>query len=120
MNENIPILMTENVWARSQFSIARRFGGIDCWGRRYVVVNKDGIDVFTLSARMEGDGQIIPPGEPADLIWIKMIPAYRKLGRDRFIEAIECHLDDKQIRAYARSGCETIGDFLAKGKEAEK
>ena len=120
MNENIPILMTENYWASSQFSVARYYGNIRCWGRRYVVVNKEGVDVFTLSAQMKGDGKIIPPGEPADLIWDKMIPAYKTLGRDRFIEALQYHLDDKQIRAYARSKCETIGDFLAKGKEAKK
>ena len=111
MNENIPILMTQEYWANTYFSVVRHTGQMKCWNRRYVVVNKHGRTIFETS---------IPPGEPADLIWDKMIPAYKDLGRDRFIEAIQSQLDYKQIQAYARSKCETVGDFLAKEKEAAK
>ena len=48
-----PILMTEEYWANSQFSVARYTGAITIGGTRYVIVDKTGRDIFELSAIAE-------------------------------------------------------------------
>lgn len=88
-----PILMTEEYWAYSQFSVARHFGGMKFNGENYSIVNKDGITVRELSDPdskhyVEGD-KVIPPGEPCDLIMDKWIPVYKKLGRERTIGLVK-------------------------------
>lgn len=89
------ILMEEEFWRNSQFSIAKYYGEIDVKiGRekiRYVIVNKEGKDIFECSAEAEkaGRNKAIEPGEPADLVDRRYVPAYRKMERKAFIEMIE-------------------------------
>ncbi len=90
--DNMPVLMAEEYWANSMFSIARYYGGIQWNGKKYVVVNKFGETLFEISERMDKngeDGKAIPPGEPADLVREDWIPIYKKLGREEFIKLIE-------------------------------
>lgn len=92
MNNNYsPVLMTEEFWANSQFSIARHCGGMQYNGAKYYIVNKQGKDLWECSheAEKEGREKAIPPGEPADLVHEKFIPYYRKLGREKFLELLE-------------------------------
>ena len=88
-----PILMTEEYWANSQFSVARYTGVIKLDGHRYVIVDKTGRDIFELSALAEKEGRqkAIEPGEPCDLIREDFIPLYKKHGRDKFIEVLKAH-----------------------------
>lgn len=85
--------MDEEYWKNSQFSVARFYGQIQINKKRYLIVNKEGIDVLQLSDPqsphyVEGD-KVIPPGEPCDLVREDWIPVYRKLGRDRTIELVK-------------------------------
>lgn len=89
------ILMEEEFWRNSQFSIAKYYGEIDVkiGGEkiRYVIVNKEGKDIFECSseAQKAGRDKAIEPGEPADLVDKRYVPAYRKMGREAFIKMIE-------------------------------
>ena len=89
------IIMTEEYWANSQFSVARYYGGITIGKKNYRIVNKQGATIFELSdpdsPYYVGDGKTkaIEPGEPADLVLEEWIPIYKKLGRDKFIECVE-------------------------------
>lgn len=93
------ILMEEEFWRNSQFSIAKYYGEIDVKidGEkiRYVIVNKEGKDIFECSAEAKkaGRDKAIEPGEPADLVDRRYVPAYRLMGRKAFIEMIEEHQD---------------------------
>lgn len=84
-----PILMTEEYWANTQFSVVRYWGSMQFSGHTYTIVNKKGVDIFTLSAKMKGEGKVIEAGEPCDLVMNEFIPFYKKLGRDRFIELLK-------------------------------
>lgn len=100
------ILMTENQWANSQFSIAKYYGGIRINGKNYMICNKYGITLVELSnpdsKYYVGDNNMaIPPGEPADLILEEWIPIYKKLGRDRFIEIIETGVSLEEAKGIA-------------------
>lgn len=90
-SNDIPICMTEEYWTNSQFSIVRYYGQININGHVYFVVNKDGVDVFALSAMAEKQGKekAIDPGEPCDLVRIDFVKFYRKLKRDRFIAILK-------------------------------
>ena len=103
---NAPLLMTEEFWANSQLSIARYFGGITFAGRKYIIVDKLGRDLFECSAiaNREGREKAIEPGEPADLILSTLRFAYRKLGRDRIIELIKDGKTEEEIKALAKKG----------------
>lgn len=92
--------MTEEYWATSQFSIARYYGGIKVGGVDYVIVNKEGKDIYECSIEAEKAGRenAIEPGEPADLIDRRYIPMYKKLGRDKFIEWVKEGLDLKAMK----------------------
>ena len=89
------ILMEEGYWRNSQFSIAKYYGEIEVkiGGEkiRYVIVNKEGKDIFECSseAQKAGRDKAIEPGEPADLVDKRYVPVYRKMGRKAFIEMIE-------------------------------
>ena len=88
-----PIIMTEEYWANSQFSVARYYGGMVWNGKHYSIVNKDGITVMELSNTsnphyVKGD-TVIQPGEPCDLVMNEWIPVYRALGRDKTIELVK-------------------------------
>lgn len=86
-----PILMEESYWSDSYFSIVRRTGGVILNGITYLVVNKEGKDIFecSMEAKKEGREKAIEPGEPCDLVAIPFIPIYRQLGRDKFIQMLE-------------------------------
>lgn len=88
-----PILFTEEAWMGSQLSVARYYGGITYGGQKYIVVNKEGRDLFECSAiaKKEGREKAIEPGEPADLIRKDFQPIYREIGRDKFIATLEAH-----------------------------
>lgn len=89
------ILMTEEFWTNSQFSIARYYGRIRVGKFEWVIVNKDGKDIFELSLEAEKAGRekAIEPGEPADLCRTDFVPIYRKLGRERFMEFLNNNPD---------------------------
>ena len=82
------ILMTEEYWASTQLSVARYYGQVKMNGVCYIIVNKEGKDVFECSCEAEREGRdmAIPPGEPCDLIDARFQKYYRKMGREKFIE----------------------------------
>lgn len=85
-----PLVMTEEFWANSQFSIARYYGRIKINSNEYIIVNKDGKDIFECSYEAEKAGRekAIEPGEPCDLVLKQLVPVYRWLGRDEFLKRI--------------------------------
>jgi len=87
------ILMTEEFWRNSQFSTARYYGRCNIDGKEYWIVNKEGKDLFQLSAEAQraGRDKAIESGEPADLIRRDFIQYYRKLGRDKFITILKAN-----------------------------
>ena len=105
---NAPLLMTEEFWANSQLSIARYYGEIILDGRKYIIVDKLGRDLFECSAIADKEGRekAIEPGEPADLILSTLRFAYRKLGRDRIISLIKDGKTEDEIKALAKKGGE--------------
>ena len=98
---NVPLLMTEEFWANSQFSVARYYGGIKLDGHEYIIVDKLGRGLWECSAIAEREGRdkAIEAGEPADLILASLQKAYRKLGRDRIIALIKEGKNEKEIKA---------------------
>ena len=84
----MPIVLTEAQWANSQLSVARYYGGCKFNGVQYVILNKEGKDIFecTHEANLAGRDKAIEPGEPCDLVNQKYQKEYRKLGRDKFFE----------------------------------
>lgn len=101
---NAPLLMTEDFWANSQLSIARYYGKITFNGRKYIIVDKHGRDLFECSAIADKEGRekAIEPGEPADLILSTLRFAYRKLGRDRIIALIVDGKTEEEIKKLAK------------------
>ena len=93
------ILMEEEYWRNSQFSIAKYYGAINVKigneNIEYVIVNKEGKDIFECSeeAQKAGREKAIEPGEPVDLLDRRYIPVYRKMGREAFIKMIKRHHD---------------------------
>lgn len=89
------ILMEEEYWRNSQFSIARFYGVINVKigneNIEYIIVNKEGKDIFECSAEAEKAGidKAIEPGEPADLVDRRYVPAYRMMGREAFIKMLK-------------------------------
>lgn len=98
-----PLIMTEEYWANSKFSIARYYGGINFNGYRYVIVNKEGKDLWecTEEAEKAGRDKAIEPGEPADLCIVSLVPSYRKLGRDKIFELVKQGKSEKEIKEIA-------------------
>ena len=103
---NAPLLMTEEFWANSQLSIARYYGEIIFNGRKYIIVDKHGRDIYELSAIAECEGmdKAIEPGEPADLVLSTLQMAYRKLGRERIIALIKDCKTEEEIKALVKKG----------------
>ena len=101
MRNQFPLIMTEEYWMNSQFSIARFYGGINLDGREYIIVDQLGRDLWECSRIAEklGKDKAIEAGEPADLILATLQKAYRKLGRDRIIELIKEGKTEKEIKA---------------------
>ena len=89
------ILTEEEYWRNSHFSIARFYGAINVKigneNIEYIIVNKEGKDIFECSNEAEkaGRDKAIEPGEPADLVDKRYVPAYRMMGREAFIKMIE-------------------------------
>lgn len=98
------IIYPEEYWMNSIFSIARHFGGAIINGKQYIVVNKEGKDLFecTYEAKKEGRDKAIPAGEPADLILAEWKPIYRALGRDAFLEHLKTNQDLKEAKKYVK------------------
>lgn len=86
-----PLVMTEEYWANSEFSIARYYGRIKISSNEYIIVNKEGKDIFECSYEAEKAGRqkAIEPGEPCDLVLKQLVPVYRWLGRDEFLKRIK-------------------------------
>lgn len=105
---NVPLLMTKECWENSQFSIARYYGSMTCNGRKYIIVDKHGCDLWECSAIAEREGRqkAIEPGEPADLVLATLQMAYRKLGRERIIELIKEGKTESEIKAMVKKGGE--------------
>lgn len=107
MEDFKPICMSEEFWANSQFSIARHYGRVKVGGHEYVIVNKEGKDIFecSIEAEREGREKAIEPGEPADLCRRDFVPLYRKLGRERFLEILKANqqTSDKEIKQIMQS-----------------
>lgn len=86
------VIIMEQYWANSHFSIARYYGGVKIDGHEYKIVNKEGVTLEELSnprsKHYVKSGKAIQPGEPADLVREDWIPVYRKLGRDRTLELV--------------------------------
>lgn len=95
MKEDEPILMTEEFWSDSPLSIVRHYGHIKMRGNDYVIVNKEGKDIFECSKEADEQGRdfAIPPGEPCDLCRADVVPIYRKLGREKFMEFLKKNPD---------------------------
>lgn len=86
-----PYIMTEDYWANSMLSVVRCTGRIKFREHEYIIVNKEGKDIYECSAEAEKAGRekAIEPGEPCDLCRQDLVPSYRKLGRDRIIELVK-------------------------------
>ena len=100
------VIMTEEYWANSYFSIARYYGGIKVNGDEYKIVNKDGTTLEELSdprsKHYVKEGKAILPVEPADLVRKDWIPIYRKLGRDKTIELVKSGTSLKEAKKIAK------------------
>ena len=96
-------MMTEEFWRNSQFSVARYYGRCKMDGHEYVIVNKEGKDIFECSIEAEKAGRekAIEPGEPADLVRKDFVPLYRQLGRDTFLSVLKAHptASDNELKA---------------------
>ena len=68
------IVMTEEFWRNSPFSIARYYGRISIEGKEYVIVNKDGKDIFQCSAEAA------------------------KMGREKFLQFIKDNPDITTVK----------------------
>lgn len=97
-NNDMPICMAEEYWANTQFSIVRHYGRITIGRDEYIIVNKDGLDIFALSAMAARKGKerkekekAIEPGEPCDLVRVDFIKYYKKLKRDKFLAVLKKH-----------------------------
>ncbi|MBQ9646110.1 MAG: hypothetical protein IJV24_07120 [Prevotella sp.] len=98
MDQFKAICMSEEFWASSQFSVARYYGHIKVGGHEYVIVNKEGKDIFECSIEAEKAGRekAIEPGEPADLCRRDFMKFYRALGREKFLEVLRQHPNDPE------------------------
>lgn len=88
---NAPILITDEYWRNTYFSIAGYYGKIRAFGQEYIIVNKEGKDFeeCCVEAMKTGRDYAIEPGEPCDLVDRRYVPVYRKIGRDKFIEWVK-------------------------------
>ena len=101
-----PLVMTEEYWANTQLSVARYYGGINAFGQEYIIVNKDGKDVYECSAiaKREGRTKAIEPGEPCDLVLKRLRWVYRKLGRETFLEKVKSGMSEKDLLELIKKG----------------
>lgn len=115
--EHTPILMTEEYWANSPFSVVRYQGQMRIRGVEYIIVNKEGKDIFECSyeAHKAGRSKAIEPGEPCDLIDRRYQPVYRKIGREAFLEWLKEGLELKQMNERLAA----IKEYEAKKKKLQ-
>ena len=87
----IPVCMAEEFWKNSQLSVAALTGHVGLGGHEYVIVNKDGKDIFecSIEADKAGRDMAIEPGEPADLLRRDFVKYYRLLSRDTFLQVLK-------------------------------
>lgn len=90
-NNFTPVCMTEQYWRNTQLSVAALSGHVRVWGHVYVIVNKEGKDIFECSIEAEkaGRDKAIEAGEPADLCRRDFVKYYRRLGRDAFLQVLK-------------------------------
>lgn len=102
-NGSVPVMMAEEYWVNSQLSYARYTGSVKCWGVEYVICDKRGHTIFecSLEAEREGRQKAIEPGEPADLVDIRYVKIYRKVGREKFIEMLRYDSNLERMRKEA-------------------
>lgn len=102
------VIIMEQYWANSYFSIARYYGGVKIDGHEYKIVNKEGVTLEELSnpssKHYMKSGKAIPPGEPADLVRKDWIPVYKKLGRDRTIKLVRDGVSLAEAKRIAKEG----------------
>jgi hypothetical protein len=99
------IIYPNEYWMNSQLSIARYYGGCIINDKGYIIVNKEGKDLFECSAEAEREGRTmaIEAGEPADLILKEWQPIYRALGRDKLFEYLKTQSCDlKEAKKYVK------------------
>ncbi len=103
MEKKQPLIMTEEYWANTYFSVARYTGEIVFNNTHYIIVDKFGRDIFECSriADKEGRDKAIEPGEPCDLCRVDLVPAYRALGRVRIIELLKQGKEADEIKEIA-------------------
>lgn len=99
-----PLLMTEEYWANTQLSVVRYYGRIKFNKAEYIIVDKRGWDIFECSREAEllGRDKAIEPGEPCDLVWVGLVPAYMALGRDRIIDLVKSGKSFDEIEEEAK------------------
>lgn len=89
--ENVaPLLMTQEYWTNTHYSIARHTGGVRIDGKDYIVVDKFGRSLYETS---------IPAGATADLIYVGLQKSYKKLGREVILEALNKGKTFSEIKA---------------------
>lgn len=111
------LVMTEDYWHNTHLSVVRHFGHIRFRGFRYIIVDKRGKDIWECSreADLLGRDKAIPAGEPCDLIWDRLQPAYRTLGRDRILQLLKDGSTYEDIKAEVKKARESkIKDFEKK------
>lgn len=103
MSNRYPLIITEEYWANTQLSFVRYTGQVRFMDHEYIIVNKEGIDIFALSIRAEKEGRekAIEPGEPCDLCLKSLVTSYHKLGRDRIIALVKEGKTEKEIKGIA-------------------
>lgn len=105
MKSDGPILMTEEFWADTHFSIVRYTGQMKFNGKNYIIVNKYGITIFELSdpnsKHFVGKNKMaIEPGEPCDLVLVEWVPVYKALGREKTIELVKQNVSLEDAKNY--------------------
>lgn len=88
--EVYPLLMEQEYWMNTYFSIARHTGGVKINGEYYIVVDKFGRSLCETS---------IPAGATADLIYVGLHSSYKMLGREAIIEALKNGKTLSEIKA---------------------
>lgn len=88
--EVCPLLMEQEYWMNTYYSVARYTGGVKINGKDYIVVDKFGRSMYKTS---------IPAGETADLIYVGLQKSYKQLGREAIIEALNKGRTLSEIKA---------------------
>lgn len=96
------ILYTEEQWRYSQLSIVKHYGTVRIQNKEFILVNKEGKDIFECSAEAEKEGRemAIPAGEPCDLIDRTYQPIYRQVGREKFLEMVMAGMDLEKMKKH--------------------